>query len=81
MPPVSPNFPTNDKRYVSAPKLDDMGQDTLKRTLPRPQGDSPVNGEYVLVEAPELIPGNSGYEYLDEEGQRMLLKVTVSVCM
>ncbi len=79
--PVSPNFPIRDKRYVSAPKLDDMDQDTFTRTLLPSLGDLPDHGEYVMAGPPpsdELVPGNSGYEYLNEEGQRrVLLKVSI----
>ena len=59
-----------------------MGEDTLTRSMSRPLGDFPEQAEfpqdngYTLAEEVEEATGPPGYEYLNEEGQKVLLNVS-----
>lgn len=86
--PISPNPPNTDKRYVSAPKLDQIEEESTlklstaqrlgfpsKGTFPK-QTDMPIDNGYVLAEEVEEPKDVSGYEYLDQEGQKIITSVS-----
>ena len=60
-----------------------MGEDTLTRSMSRPLEDFPEQAEflqdngYTLAEEVEEATGPPRYEYLDEEGQKVLLNVSM----
>lgn len=81
--PFSPEVIVKDKRYVSAPKLDELdeGSDSKEGFVPLPEEPSSKREEppheYTYIDEKQLTDqAQFGYEYFDQEGE----KLTSEVC-